>query len=612
MTLHMKIQTSPGGSFTTVDLVSEGIGGFLLSVDYSAPTSLRFRVHQASHTLPLGIRNYIKFWDDTGGTYSESSPLFEGFLWETQPDTQDANLVTYVAYDPTHMVGREVPVYSISWDAGTPPTPNATAVPRIVVNCYQDSDSDYATQRDTDVSVGGLIMGLLDDAILPLRYWNAAPSGSDAYESPGELDDLTYQPQDKIVIENQYLTPSIRQALTHYPARRLLWEPGTRLWKFHDLKAGSQRTVILNDPTVSHPCLGCDIRRSLDNCYTAVKIFGPEQVETAEYTTGASAPFTLSTIATLNLGSYTDGSGTHDLDIPYLWQIDEPTLRRGGRRLEEDYLAPMGEYNWTRTRSPHLQLSFDGGTSWITILNPLMDFLNGIVGLNIAPFYFVDPPPYLPTSDQSIFGPTHARLVWAAFVAPLSVRYPSSGYEGTAYSVANMQSEMVQYDPTLAAGYEWGTAVVTATREAQFSEAAKALLDQRKDIAYSGVLVQNGLNFDYLNLNRRLNITAHDEDGNDLTTGWEEIDAPVTGAQFDFEERTTTLTINGDHLELMGEDPEQIKRRLGIRQLIQGYESSMSLIYSFYNLKYGNVPVVTGAVSETHATYTDPVTGEQQ
>ena len=611
MTLHLDYETSQGsGSYSTVSLTGAAIGGFVLTNDYSAPRTLRFRIHQASHTLPLGMRKFIRFWDDT--YFSSSSPLFEGYVWDVQPDSNNPNLINYLCYDPTHMVGREVPVMSLPWDAGPPIAYDAAAVPRLVLNAYQDADDDYAIQRDIDVSVGGAIGGILDDALPILRYWNAAPSGSDAYVPGADLTDMTYIPQQKIVIENQKITDAIKQLLTHYPARRMIWMPGDRKWLFPDLNAATANTITLNKSTGTDIVIGCDLRRSLDKTCTAVRIFGPETIETTIYSTQDAS---LDTTADISAGTYTDGGGTHSLSIPYEWQIADPDLRKGGRRLETDCYAPMGAYNWVRTRSPNLQLSWDGGTTWMTILNPLIDFANGIISSGVPLYFYVDPPPGLPYSDQQIFPPNAARVVWAAFATPLSVRRPSTGFEGSAYSDFGIQNEEMIYDPSLAAGYEWGTPVVTATREAQFEEMAQAILDQRKETVHTGVIVLRGLHYDYSALNRRVNIAAKDADGGTLTTGWEDINALVTGVEYDFEEQTTTLTINGDQLELLGEDPEELKRKLGIHQLTQGFEVDMQLVYSFMNLTYSDkekVAVISGTRQQERFTYTDAETGERQ
>lgn len=611
MTLHMDYETVQGsGTYATVSLQGAAVGGFVLTNDYSGPRTLRFRIHQASHTLPLGMRKFVRFWDDT--YFSSSEPLFEGYVWDVQPDPSDANLIHYLCYDPTHMVGREVPVMSLPWEPGPPIAYSASAVPRLVLNAYQDADDDYAIQRDIDVSVGGAIGGILDDALPILRYWNAAPALSDAYVVGGDLSDMTYQPQQKLVMENQKITDAIRQLLTHYPARRLLFMPGTRKWLFIDLNAATANTVTLNKSTGTDIVIGCDLRRSLDKTCTAVRIFGPETIQTTVYSTQDAS---LDTTAAISAGTYSDGFGMHSLSIPYTWQIAADSLRKGGRRLEADCYAPMGAYNYVRTRSPNLQLSWDGGTTWITILNPLIDFANGIISSGVPIFYYVDPPPYLPYSDQQIFPPNAARVVWAAFAPPLSVRRPSTGFEGSAYTEFGVQNEEMIYDPTLAAGYEWGTPVITATREAQFEAMAQAILDQRKETIYTGVIVLRGLHYDYSALNRRINIAAKDADGAALTTGWEDINAQVTGVEYDFEEQITTLTINGDQLELLGEDPDELKRKLGIHQLTQGWEVDMQLVYSFMNLTYSpveGVNVVSGVRYKSHFTYSDSETGERQ
>ncbi len=187
-TLHFRYQEIAGGAMAAVDLTAQRIDNLVLKISDAHPAQLSFTVYQAQHTLPFKLRTFIQFWDSDGTTpdgaaQSSTNPLFEGWIWECQPS--ESNKLDYVAYDPSFLSGREIPIMSAAWNASPggsdPPYPNDTAVPRLILNSTIFNDDDYAFERANGLSVGGIIGLVLDDAIYPLRWYNAAPGSGSAY-----------------------------------------------------------------------------------------------------------------------------------------------------------------------------------------------------------------------------------------------------------------------------------------------------------------------------------------------------------------------------------------------------------------------------------------------
>lgn len=610
MTTHMQVQDGLGGSWSDVDLEAGRFDNFKLVKGYSHPAVFTFSVHQQSQSFPLELLNFIRVWHTSYG--SATTPIFEGILWDCNPDTDDPNLVHYTAYDATFLAGREVPIMSLAWQEGPPIDFGVGAIPRVVFNVTQDSDDDYAYTRGNGLTVGNIIATLLNDPLPQLRYLNAAPPGTDDPWVDAELDSLTAEPQGKVVFESMRLREGIDAMLRYYPACRMIFVPGEdyRIWRIVNINNSTTNTLTLNRASGDGVVLSLELKRSLDKRYTAVWYTGPPTITPNTYATDGGG---LTETASQYMG-LVDGLPYY---APYSWQITSPANRQGARRFLEDQLVPMGEYNWVRTRSPSLQLSWDGGTTWVSILNPLVNFNTGEVTTVLPLYFYVDPPPN-PGSDQQIFAPTNVRLLWANFTTPLNLRVPAigggsggSGYEGTAYDVFGMQSQELIYDEMLAVGYEWGQPVTSVTRLAKFGVLGQARLDEKKNVIYTGGCVLSGLQFDYLNLDRKVNIAAHDADGNAFTTGWEDIGAIVTDVEYDFTKRQTSLTFSSDQMELVGMDPEEIKRRLRIRAAQRIEWTEYQIHFSKMNFWLGPKNVISGVSWMNYHTYIDPQTGEQ-
>lgn len=612
MALHLQYQATAGGSFADVDTAAERVTNFVLKISDSHPMALTFNVLQAQHTLPFGLRKFIKFWDDAGTTpdgsaQSDSNPLFEGWIWECQP--QDSNLLAYTAYDPSMISGREIMVMSEAWATST--EPSTDAVPRLIFNAAITNDVDYAFSRGDGLTVATMIQTILDDALLPLGFYNAAPGSGSAYIL-AEMAAFTYQPQEKIVFTNQSIRNAIDSLIqAHYPEYAFLWTPGTRLWHLYSRFTATTVTLTLNDPDASNTVLSMELHRSLDGRYPAVKFYGPETAGPVEYFStldGSLAPIGTPSV----VEDYIDSGGIGTVLVYPAYQIVDSTKRRGARLFPTTTIVRDDEYHWVGTRSPSFQFSFDGGETWRTCESIWFDWQNGIANFpeGVWIYYWSDHRLELGSTRQ-YWTPNAYRLIWAPYNAPITVRYPSSGYAGTSYTVAGQTSERRIYDEMLAVGYNRiGTPVTTATRVAQYEELARSIHVASKDIVYTGGCQLDGLRYEFCRLNRCVNIAAVDTDGDPITTGWESVNMILTDVEYNFADQTTTLTFSQDALIAMGDEIDLLKKRLRIGYVQTIRVMNAYLTYRHDESKYANKPggynVASGVVYSDYDMYYDP------
>jgi hypothetical protein len=532
--LHIEIQSTPGGSYTALDLTALRICQIKLQIGYSHPATLTWAMYQPQQSIPIAINTFLRFWDDAYGTAAD--PQFEGFVAECSPGS-DANMVTYTAYDQTAKASQEITVMSTAWvnDGGTI-VEGIGAIPRLVFNNKIDNDDDFAFERtgSHDLSTGNMLATILSDALLPLRYFNAAPAASDPYVA-ADLDSFVFRPQEKMVFETQSIRSALEQLLQWEPAVKMIFVPGTanRKWRFQNVYDAPQVTFTLNDYSGTYKVLSLDLRRSLEGRYTAVKIYGPptSTIQTFSTLDGTLAAIGAGTV----LETYTDTSGEHQVIAHTQYQIVDPNKRRGTRLLPEAVYAEMGAWQWTQTRAPYLQFSFDGGNTWATLLGTNFNFSTGTADIGTYLYYWSDHE-LVYGSTQHFFVPNAVRVIYAPYSDPLSVRSPTSGFSGTAYTVANVQTELRIYDEMLAIGYERGIPFSTPARLAQFQQLADIMQAQRRDIVYAGGCTLDGLQYEFQRLNRAVNLAAVDGDGNAITTGWESVGALVTDVEYDYEE----------------------------------------------------------------------------
>lgn len=655
MAVNMRFTTNGGSSWTTVDLTESGVYGMKLRVSDSAPKTLTWKMGSPQQDEPIPSGAFVQVWEDTGEyestAFSSSYPTFEGYCRSTPG--RDTYTVEYTAYDPTGEAAINVNVFDEDWvdNAGTI-QPDSTAIPRAVYNCMNDRDPDFVICKANPFSgqngISGLtadltgsvrfflseiIADLLNHALLPLRYFKAAPSGTAAYVSADlDVTALQWIPQDKVVIQNETIRSAITRLLANYaPAYKMQFRCGDRKWRFYNQVTGTARTLTLNDYDASQVVLSFWLDKSLDGRATAVELFGPKNfglsvfdTDTGDLTETDGKDY-----------SYTDDTGFHTITLPNTWQITDADDRPGSRILPAHYFAPLGLYaesnvsngfTWNYylvpTRSPTLQASWDNGVSFVTIPNPYWNFREGTVsvGTNNSLYLFKDSDV---ANAQVYFPPDVVRIVYAPFTAPLGVRYPTSGYSGTAYSEEGVVATFRQYHEMLAVGYETyqryatptgdpviGTLVTTDERLNQYKKLAEAIHSQRCNVAWTGGATLDGLQWDYLNLNRRINIAGLDSAGASTTTGWEAINAVLTDVEYDFAEQTTTLMFNSNLLEVAGYPVELLMQQLNIKALERRVSYSTHFSWRFVENKNSwrnnGFWQWSGVTVNEHVRYVDP------
>jgi hypothetical protein len=592
------------GTWTEFNTAATPLYGLQLRLGYSRPGELRFLLAAAEHTLPLTMANLIRVWDDagtnpeTGSVFSASAPLFLGWIEEVNPG-DDGHTIEIVAYDPTVRVMNFTPVMSGPWSAGTPPTTwpleGANTFPRLVFNATIDNDDDYAYEREHAASVGKIIQTILADAKEPMKWLGAAPQdGSNPWDAadfdPSNLTGLNaIIPQEKVVFESENVRSAIERVLAFAPGWKFLYHPSTRRWRFRDLTAATAETLTLNRSNDSggtqKVVLSKELRRSLEGRYTAIKLYGP--------------PTQLITTATTENGSLTDVS-----DWPYFlpgtatlaknkWRITDVAKRSILRTLPEfidisinPQMTAQGVTS-VRVKSPQLQVYFptpaDSGAAregWYTVTGWYADAVNGIITTYL-------PVAWRNTITGAYQNPTHVRFVYAYPEVRLGVRAPAlvppdtlGTYEGTAYTVFGITNTKREYDELLATNYEYNNPQTTTQRLAKYQTLANEILKARKDATYTGGLTLDGVQYGYVLLNKRINLTAVNQDNVAITTGWEAINAWLTDVELDFSSSLTMLTINSDQSEMLGFDTEALKSRLRIKALEKRVQETVSIGFS--------------------------------
>lgn len=656
MAFRCQKQLAPFTDHEDVDLAALPAGNGRLTIGYSHATQLTLDVIAPEHTSPIERLAHIKLWDDAGkladGTTDQDAahPLFEGFIEVVAPGG-DSNKVNLTAFDPTYRANMEITVMSAPWEPGDPtadpvvwPTEavdgsgNAISVPRLVLNCKNESDDDFAFEVGHDGTIANFIAGLLEYQQEILFFRNAAPAdAADATLSalaydPDDMTDMTFKPQEKLVWESEHIRAAVARLERYEPRFRLLFEPGSRLWRWANLTTAPQVTLQLNDPTVDHPVLSLSLSPSFDSAYTALKFYGPPTTVTEEfiwYHVDATPPDTIDPISGLPVpwANTLEPSGevvlqTIGLDeiVSYnTWTIVDADKRRGARLLPEWHQVEVGgmsdpkiAFEWMPTRRPVLLLTWDDVT-WTACAGVWLN-------TNLGQAVFNGTTPYTHATDergqgigisgQAYFPPIGVKLVWAYYSTPLTVRVPATGFEGTAYTVAGLELEKKIYDESIAIGREFGTPVSSVTRLEQMELLARSQLDKNKDIKWVGGCVLDGIDWQWQRLGRRINFVANDGSGGTTAAGWDAIDTYLTDVEYDFGERTTTLTFSSDQAELIGEDVAQLKERLKIKALVQREVAVTENIFRTDTNWRGESYQIWSGMNEWHSfEYVDPDTG---
>ena len=630
--LQFRKWNSGGSSWDTIDTAANGVCNVKLEVSYSHPAKLTFTLSAENHTIPSDFtyNTFIRVWDDDGSVdgsaQSVTNPLFEGWIEDVQPAGE--NEVTVTAFDPTYRASR-ISLMNLPWDSAT--EPDAASYPRVVYNCYQEADPDYAYSRSINATIGQIITDVFDDHILPLRGIFAAPAAAVPYDTSdlGELvgetwtGGLDFIPQEKIVGNSEPMRAFCERLLATYdPAIKMVFIPGERVWRFHNLKEADEVTVIVNKPTDTYGAvLSLDIRRSADDRYTAVKFYGPETLEwaDAEYNSGGTDTMDL-------MDEYSAGTSPDTFTCWWKFEITDPDFTRFVQKGPYPITipGPVMVYSKADGSVPSAVIPSYINTWWPAFLVQYADSGGGDDQWTSVSGWFCDPRSGIITfgddnciaridpdgSPSRIQVPSKATFKYPRFAEPLSVRIPATGYEGTAYTVAGIERELRIYDETLAVGYEFGNPVTSATRQARFEALATQILRQKKDLVYSGGMTLEGLSYEFARLNRRVNIDALNDNGSNITTGWEAIGALVTDVEYDFTEGTTTITFSSDQLESLALDPEELKARLKIRPAQKTFTYTFSVMQyrrqaNSYGFRSGFKNADTVAVANINSFYVD-------
>ena len=129
--------------------------------------------------------------------------------------------------------------------------------------------------------------------------------------------------------------------------------------------------------------------------------------------------------------------------------------------------------------------------------------------------------------------PTNVQAFLPVNTGALTTRYPSSGYQGTAYSALGIERLKV------ISVNDWRD----TSNSANMNLMAYEFLTSLQDLVYEGSMPYYGLLSSALTIGSALNIT-----GNGYSTGWETIAIPITAVDLEYCERSgatnyvTTLT----------------------------------------------------------------------
>lgn len=590
--------SNPFGTWITFDLAANGVAIKSLTFSYSSASRLDFYVTAPEQSTPIPRMAWIKLWDDVGTDdnnqpLTATNPLFYGIVANITPGAH-SNQVLYVVMDPTYFAAKSVAVMSLPYQAQTDQqsVPASGAVPRLVYNVKNTADDDYGYEVGQNLTVGQIVAGIFNYTFNPL-YWLGCGgvSGSSAAYDPTDLPYMNFVPQEKMVWESITMRAAVEQLWRCEPRFRMFFHPATQLWRFYMLNnpypgttgypaaANPSVTLTLNDSSIAHPTgyplIGLEVNPAFEDCATAVSIYGPANV-------GAASFYWDSTLTTLNntnlqpvgspvvLEHYSDTHGMQTAQTYTTWQIFDPTQRAGSRILNAWQLVPTDQFSSSSSRFPVFMASWDLGTTWQACKGVWIDFLNGTATFQngLVPWRSItdNGQPAIFGTTQTIFPPNAFKLVWAPYLPPLEVRFPATGFYGTAYTLYGCKTEYRLYDESLAIGREYGTPVTSATRLAQYVTLAQYLQQTRCDVIYTGQACLAGCDYQYCRLNRQVNVS----DAAGATTGWESMFAIVTDVEYTYgDQPSTTLTFNGNWQELYGEDPATLRARLRIQSFNQ-------------------------------------------
>ena len=541
-------------------------------------------------------------------------------------------------HDPTYRATRKIVCMSSPWvinpdDSELFPVPDDAAYPRVVYNATIDNDDDWALAIELGASLGKILKSALDYQALPLYHCNAAPGdgtaagvatlyddgdlGSEESSSSGTawIGRLSFIPQEKVVAQSESVRSMLERLLqTWAPEYKVRWEPGTRLWRVDKLTSATPVTVTWNDPSATYPVLSMDVRRTAENCFGAMTFYGPEGIEWRTYlwtnpsdeeSSSGDTP-AANTLESINQGIVTDPAGNSVAAHRQFLVTDPDFTRMVGRaptpmwvpdivtlQVSDGVNEVQAEIGGTlvQTYGPQVLVRYKpgpgGGGDWQTKRGWKADTRTGLIDFGVNAHLSRVKPDTQPYLQE----PYQVMLVTPVLTTPIKVRYPAFGVVGTAAD-NGLEVEKHEYDEALAVGFVYRSPVTTPLRLSRFRTLAQQIVNQRKDLVYSGAIHLDGLDYSWAKLGKRVNIAAKTDNGATLTTGWESINAWVTDVEYDFGERTTTLTVSADQADVLGLDIDQMKQRLKIRAATQRLTYTWSTIFTTRWDRSGTNPVL--------------------
>lgn len=207
------------------------------------------------------------------------------------------------------------------------------------------------------------------------------------------------------------------------------------------------------------------------------------------------------------------------------YRVGDPDKRRISETVPDpENLAPLPGLALV-SRHPRVWRQFSAGM-W-SVAPVVFDYPNG---------YFTSVAPMAEgnTSAQGAAGAApDVRLDYSWLGTPAEVRYPSSGWTGSAYASAGVQRERVRYVDDFA----------RAADAPRYQALAEKLLWPSKDVAWRGTLSLGVVDAKWLPIDYRVNIRAKNDAGQAVATGLESIGALVSEAQIDFPGERTLITL---------------------------------------------------------------------
>jgi hypothetical protein len=100
---------------------------------------------------------------------------------------------------------------------------------------------------------------------------------------------------------------------------------------------------------------------------------------------------------------------------------------------------------------------------------------------------------------------------------------------------------------------------------AQYQKLAEALHKYYSSAIVTGPVLLEGYDWDFLKLDKRVNLAANDGSGGTITTNWEAAKLIATAVTYDFTECTTTVELASEQAEYMQADMEVLKHQMRIR-----------------------------------------------